>query len=485
MEEIALRALDIVCLEDDASDAELARHELLRAATIEHWRQVATREAFAQTLAARTPDLILADYNLPNFEGREALRMAKAMCPHVPFIFVSGKLGEELAIETLKLGATDYVLKRRLSRLSPAVNRAIAEAESVRSRTEAQVALAAQGALLTRIIDAIPEHIYAVDTEGRVTMMNRALLRMLERTADAVLGHRLEEFAYFSSGAAGTSGDDENGRLMKSRRAIIEREVFWRDRDHSQRWTLQSKLPVLDPVSQAVTGLVTVSRDITQSRLLEREVLEVTEREQRRIGSDLHDGLGQELTGLSLMIRALQSELEGEKSPHIPQLRRISEVLKDAFASARSVARALAPTNVERGGLHNALQELSRHCTELFGIACVFSGPPGVGQSLSDSASSHVYRIAQEATGNAAKHARPQRIAVTLLPIGAELELSILDDGIGFDASSSDATATGMGLKTMAYRARMLGGSLITTTEPSGGTRVRCRFPVVPNQRKP
>ena len=67
MEEIALRALDIVCLEDDASAAELARHELLRAATIEHWRQVATREAFAQTLAARTPDLILADYNLPNF----------------------------------------------------------------------------------------------------------------------------------------------------------------------------------------------------------------------------------------------------------------------------------------------------------------------------------------------------------------------------------------------------------------------------------
>jgi signal transduction histidine kinase len=285
-------------------------------------------------------------------------------------------------------------------------------------------------------------------------------------------------------GAASTGGEDENARLMESRRAIIEREVLWRDRDHSQRWILQSKLPVLDPVSHAVTGLVTVSRDITQSRLLEREVLEVTEREQRRIGSDLHDGLGQELTGLGLMIRALQSELENENSPHLAQVRRIGEVLKDAFASARSVARALAPTNIERGGLHNALQELSRHCTELFGVACEFSGPPGAGDSLSDSASSHVYRIAQEATGNAAKHARAHRISVTLLAAGADLELSIVDDGIGFDPATSGAGGAGMGLKTMAYRARMLGGALITTREPQGGTRVRCRFPVLPNQRK-
>ncbi len=476
-----MRALDIVCLEDDANDAELARHELLRVATIRAWRQVASRESFAEALAARAPDLILADFNLPSFDGHEALVMAQALCPKVPFIVVSGKLGEELAIETLKLGATDYVLKRRLSRLSPAVNRAMAEAESIRSRAEAQAALATQGALLTRIIDAIPELIYAVDTDGRLTMANRALLRMLERNADAVLGRRLEEFEYFSMAAAGDGGGDENAALMQSHEAVIEREVRSPGRDQSQRWNVVSKLPLIEPMSQTVTGLVTVSRDVTQSRLLEQEVLEITEREQRRIGSDLHDGLGQELTGLGLMIHALEADLAREDSPHLGQVRKLGEILRGAFTSARSLARALAPTHLERGGLHRALEDLAHHCTELFGVACDFDGPPQVGAELSDGASSHVYRIAQEAAGNAAKHARPHRIAITLVPVGAELELCIVDDGSGFEARQG---GTGMGMKTMAYRARMLGGSLTTQRQPGGGTRVQCRFPVPPNQRR-
>ena len=96
-------------------------------------------------------------------------------------------------------------------------------------------------------------------------------------------------------------------------------------------------------MSQTVTGLVTVSRDVTQSRLLEQEVLEITEREQRRIGSDLHDGLGQELTGLGLMIHALEADLAREDSPHLGQVRKLGEILRGAFTSARSLARALAP----------------------------------------------------------------------------------------------------------------------------------------------
>jgi two-component system sensor histidine kinase UhpB len=486
LKDLALLALDIVYLEDDANDAELARHELLRTAKIRDWRPVSTREAFAETLSARAPDLILSDYSLPNFDGREALLMARALCPRVPFIFVSGKLGEELAIETLKLGATDYVLKRRLSRLSPAVNRAIAEAESIRSRTEAQAALASQGVLLTRIIDAIPDVIYAINTEGRLTVANRALLQLLDSSPDAVLGHGLAEFGYFAQAPASerTGAEaDEDMELMRSRRAVTEREVRWLDREQSQRWHLQSKLPLVDPASQAVTGLVTVSRDVTQSRMHEREVLEITEREQRRIGADLHDGLGQELTGLGLMIKALEKELQREESPHLPQLQKIGEVLQSAFASARSVARALAPINLDQGGLSSALEQLAQHCTELYGIECKFAGAPTLAATLSDSASTHLYRIAQEAMVNAAKHARPRRIAVSLLQSGEDLELTIVDDGAGFDPVPD--APKGMGLKTMAYRARMLNGSLTVTRDAGGGTRVQCRLPISSNQRRP
>ena len=470
--------VDILCLEDDARDADLARHALQQSISIRAWRVVSTRAAFIGALAERTPDLILADYSLPDIDGPEALRIAHERCPEVPFIFLSGTIGEERAIETLKLGATDYVIKDRLARLAPAVHRAISEARVLRSRTAAQTALAAQGAVLKRIVDAIPDLIYAVDRDGRITMANHAVLRMLKRKSQTVMGRPLKEFG----GLLGAQFDDaEDQRLMQARRALTEREARLRDSDGAERCHLFSKLPLTDPATGAVNGLLVVSRDITDSRLLEREVLEVTEREQRRVGSDLHDGLGQDLTGLGLMIKGLESELRRENSQHLPQVKRIGEVLRDAFASAHSLARALAPTNLDRGDIMVAIEQLARHCSGLFGVPCEAHGDGKVSVNLSDSAAAHLYRIAQEATVNAAKHASASRIVIALSRTGADLTLAIIDDGIGFDAERAESRV-GMGLRTMAYRARMLGGSLRTVRGPNGGTRVECRFPIKQNQ---
>jgi signal transduction histidine kinase len=472
-------ALDIVCLEDDAWDAELARHELLRTIEIRDWRAVSSRDAFARALAARPPDLILADFRLPGFDGREAMRIAQAACPAVPFIFLSGNLGEELAIETIKLGATDFVLKNRLAGLSPAVRRAVAEAQSIRERTSARAALAAQGALLKLIVDAIPDVIYALDRELKIIVANQALLQLLDRPSEAVLAHRMSEFDLPLSGDKHAG---ENEALMSSRRAVTDREAQWRDADDAPHWHLYSKLPLVDPGCGAVTGLLIVVRDVTESRLLEREVLEITEREQRRVGSDLHDGLGQELTGLGLMLKGLEAELQRDAPRYVPQVRNLNKILQDAFASAHSLAKALAPTNMDRGGVLVAIEQMADHCSTLFGIPCEAIGEPQIAATLTDSAASHLYRIAQEATANAAKHAKASRIVISLKRVETELDLTVVDDGIGFDAQDH-RSQLGMGMRTMAYRARMLGGWLSATRGAKGGTRVECRFPIKQNQR--
>src|SRR5262245_43526964 len=111
-------------LEDDPADAELTKFELQKAGMRFSVTRVDTREDFLGALEDRAPDLILSDYSLPGFNGSEALEIAREKCPETPFIFVTGTMGEEVAIETLKSGATDYVLKTRLPRLAPAVNRA-------------------------------------------------------------------------------------------------------------------------------------------------------------------------------------------------------------------------------------------------------------------------------------------------------------------------------------------------------------------------
>lgn len=133
--------LRILILEDVATDAELVERELRKEGLDFTPKIVATREAFVGGLTVFAPDLILSDYSLPEFNGIEALAIAKELCPKVPFVFVSGALGEELAIETLKQGATDYVLKQRLSRLVPSVRRALNEAEERASRAQAEDAL--------------------------------------------------------------------------------------------------------------------------------------------------------------------------------------------------------------------------------------------------------------------------------------------------------------------------------------------------------
>jgi PAS domain S-box-containing protein len=225
--------LHILMLEDVATDAELVERELEREGFDFEARRVTTRDAFEQALDAFAPDLILADYSLPSFDGMAALEVATEERPHVPVVFVSGAIGEERAIETLKQGATDYVLKDQLSRLGPAVRRALREAEERRARREAEAALRrahdeleqkveartaelreANAALkeeieerkrveralresqerLTRIIDSAIDAIISVDAELEITLFNQAAEEIFRCPADEAECTSLEAF---------------------------------------------------------------------------------------------------------------------------------------------------------------------------------------------------------------------------------------------------------------------------------------------------
>jgi two-component system sensor kinase len=135
------KELNILILEDVPTDAELMEDELREAGLKFVAKRVATRPAYIKELTEFSPDIILADYSLPSFDGQSALKILLEKSPDIPFIFVSGALGEELAIELLKKGATDYILKNRLSRLVPSVNRALQEIEVRAERKKAEDAL--------------------------------------------------------------------------------------------------------------------------------------------------------------------------------------------------------------------------------------------------------------------------------------------------------------------------------------------------------
>jgi two-component system sensor histidine kinase UhpB len=455
--------LKVLLLEDDPNDAELVQIELGREMPHLRWQHVTTEAAFRAALD-RAPDLVLADYSLPGFDGLRALAILRERHADVPFIFVSGSLGEERATEALKSGATDYVLKDRLHRLPAVVRRALAEARERDELRKAQSDLDGQRLLLGTLIDNLPVVVFAVDREQRLTVVNSEFLKLIGRSRSAVIGEPRSAFPELDRLL---SADIARPGSVRGRRDY--HEVAWENPDGTFRWFMTSEIPLRDPAGDIV-GTLSTSREITAFRELTHELLEVSNREQQRLGSDLHDGLGQDLTGLSLLLRGLEVQLALEAPPYVPQVTRIRELVAGAIQSTRLLARGLAPVNLERGGLPEALRNLAELCRETYGIDCTFRLVGGELPKLHEGAATHLFRIAQEATTNAARYARATRLSIELQASARRLKLTVTDNGIGLSAGLRDSQP-GMGLKIMEYRARMLGATL-TFEEPDIGTRV-------------
>jgi signal transduction histidine kinase len=207
-------------------------------------------------------------------------------------------------------------------------------------------------------------------------------------------------------------------------------------------------------------------------RKLEREVLEISEREQQRIGQDLHDGLGQHLTGTALIAHMLHQKLAAKSMPEAAEAAKIMRLVRQATAQTRALARGLHPMNLEAGGLVLALQELTILAEECSQVTCRFESSPTI--TIKDTGKEmHLYRIAQEAVNNSLKHAQASRIDIRLFTRGPQVVLMITDDGIGIRAEVGEQ-GRGMGLRVMQHRAKMIGGTLSIQRAGERGTMVTC-----------
>ncbi|HEU4779418.1 MAG TPA: PAS domain S-box protein [Steroidobacteraceae bacterium] len=236
-------------------------------------------------------------------------------------------------------------------------------------------------------------------------------------------------------------------------------------------------------VEAAITSLVlrgerfwlTMLQDATARRQLEREVLEVSNREQQRIGNDLHDGLGQELTGIALLLRGLENRAEREAAALSPAIEEVALLVNDAIFTTRALARGLSPVTFDRGGLALALEELARRLSAMFHIDVRCVADAALDHGLESVNALHLYRIAQEAVTNAAQHGHAQLVQISLCFDSGRGLLRIEDNGNGFDPAIQQSK--GLGLRIMHYRAQMMAGSLRIESARARGTIVSCWFP--------
>lgn len=221
-------------------------------------------------------------------------------------------------------------------------------------------------------------------------------------------------------------------------------------------------------------AVVVYARDVTERKLREKEVAEISNREQMRIGQDLHDGLGQHLTGITFLTRALEHRLAAQARPEAAEVGEIGRLVMQALSHTRSLARGLFPVELESSGLVRALQDLAATLQQIFEIECTVECPADVTITDPDTAK-HLFRLAQEAINNSVRHGKARRVHLRLAPEGAQWALTIQDDGAGFPADAPQGK--GLGLRIMNYRAQRIGGTLSVTPGEHGGVTVCCRFP--------
>ena len=211
---------------------------------------------------------------------------------------------------------------------------------------------------------------------------------------------------------------------------------------------------------------------LERSQELEREIIRISEREQQRIGRDIHDGLGQHLVAIGLAADSLRDDLQRESCAGAREAAKVAGLLHEAVARTRDIARGLSPVDCDEGGLVSALNELATSTTQLSGIPCSFlcDGPPIIQDPVRDP---HLFRIAQEALNNAIKYARPKIIVIALESLNGGVFLRITDDGFGIPPGR-EKSGGGMGFNIMRYRARVVGGELDIQPNSPAGTIVTC-----------
>ena len=210
---------------------------------------------------------------------------------------------------------------------------------------------------------------------------------------------------------------------------------------------------------------------VAERKRLEKEILEISDRERRRIGQDLHDGLCQHLAGIELMSQVLEQKLASRSKADAARAGEIARHVRDAIGQTRSLARGLSPVTLEAEGLASALIELGASTEKLFGVECrVECREPVTPVPLSTA--TQLYRIAQEAVSNAIKHGKAKTVLVRLATVAEQVVLTIGDNGPGF--RELPPRQTGMGLRIMHYRAGIIGGILTMDNRPGGGAQVTC-----------
>ena len=500
------RPLRILHLEDDRDDAELVDAELAAAGIACEIARVDTVGAFVKELEGGGVDVVLSDFSMPSFNGLAALTIARERWPDVPFLFISGTIGEERAIEALKLGATDYVLKQNLSRLGPAVQRALEERAERDGRRRAEQAVQEQRAFLRQVIDISPTFMFAKDRQGRFTLVNQKLADAYGVTVEQVLGKTDADFNSNAAEVEAFRRDDQE--VMESGLERIVPEEPMTDAAGKQRWLYTVKRPLFGPSGRA-EQLLGVALDITDRKQAEDQLRQAQKME--AIGQ-LAGGVAHDFNNILGVIVGYADMLLRDLPPGHPGVRRLEQIHRAADRATALTRQLLAfsrkqilqPRVLD---LNAVVVEVEAMLVRLIGASIQIVTVPAADLGRVKADPGQVEQVIVNLAVNA-RDAMPQggKLIIETANVslddtfrrlhpgaqtGPHVMLAVSDTGCGMDAltlprifepfftTKDKGKGTGLGLSTVYGIVKQSGGYVAVYSEPGRGTTFKVYLPRV------
>jgi two-component system sensor histidine kinase UhpB len=465
--------LRILILEDSPSDAELISYnlgDLQIPYIIEH---VFDKKEFQAKFAIRFPHLIISDYQLPQYTGKEALVFVREMCGFLPFIMCTGRINEETAVECIKLGADDYVLKDDLVRLPSAVKSALTLKTNKAQKDKLNLDLAKSEANLRAIINNSPSNIYTIDKEGLIIYSTKSRMNSSVSEGTSVFDHTHPKNHDIIR---------KNINLSYKLKQDVEFEIEGSENLPFYDWYRCKMGPIIK--DGEVDKLVFIPHLITDIRKANVELKSVNDRlnqlnshlenvrdeEKKKIAMEIHDQLGQELIGSKLGLYWLKQNLKGDLGQKSNELNQkvddLIELSTQVINTTRRIAYELRPVVLDDLGLLAALEWHIANYNKFRETICELKLNCDV-EEFEKEISTAIYRIVQEALTNIDKHAKASHALIKLKRHQNKVELTITDNGKGLDVQKA-LNSKSMGIFGMQERIKNWDGDFVLSSSPEG-----------------
>src|SRR6056297_18760 len=326
-------------------------------------------------------------------------------------------------------------------------------------------------AIAEAIFNTSSDAIFTADCEGKILSANEAFSNMFGYEHNELIGENLNLLMPFRYDFDHDNFSESYLETDKNNLADIGKETQGIKKNHL---IFPVELSLSEIPINGIQILAGIIRDLSKRRELEHRLIEIGNEERRRIGRDLHDGLGQMLTGIRMLAESLSRKLHANAVPGADEVKEIAEMISEADGIARSIARDMEQVEIEKKGFQSAVDELCRKTEKMTGVNCTLDirNDPEI---ENHSKALHLYRIVQEAINNAVKHGNPKNIDIRLSENADHLLVVVQDDGNGFSNPAKDHE--GKGIQIMKHRARMMGGNLELVRTKHNRTMVRCMIP--------